>query len=116
PREPLCDERLVAFEDALALRLPAPAAQPKADDLCVLPYTSGTTGHPKGCMHTHATVQASALASLLWRGLHAESVFLAVAPLFHMLGMQNAMNLPLMLGATSVMMPRWNAANAARLI
>jgi len=116
PRAPLTDARLVAFEDALAQQLPPPPESPRVDDLCVLPYTSGTTGHPKGCRHTHATVQASALASQLWRGLHAESVFLAVAPLFHMLGMQNAMNLPMTLGATVVMLPRWNAAAAARLI
>lgn len=116
PRQPLDDPRFFALEEALALRLPAPADEPKADDLCVLPYTSGTTGHPKGCMHTHATVQASALASKLWRGLHAESVFMGVAPMFHMLGMQNAMNLPILVGGTVVMMPRWHAATAARLI
>jgi fatty-acyl-CoA synthase len=39
-----------------------------------------------------------------------------VAPLFHMLGLQNGMNLPIFLGATAVMMPRWNAGLAARLI
>jgi fatty-acyl-CoA synthase len=41
---------------------------------------------------------------------------LAVAPLFHMLGMQNGMNMPIFAGATAVMMPRWNPAMAARLI
>lgn len=116
PRQPLGDARLTALEDAIALKLAPPPGIPQAHELCVLPYTSGTTGHPKGCMHSHATVLASAIASQLWRALHAESVFLAVAPLFHMLGMQNAMNLPMTLGATVVMLPRWNAAVAARLI
>lgn len=116
PREPLAHARLIAFEAALAECLPCPEESPGAGDLCVLPYTSGTTGHPKGCMHTHATVLAATSASQLWRGLHAESVFLAVAPLFHMLGMQNAMNLPMTLGATVVMLPRWHPAAAARLI
>lgn len=116
PRQPVVDAAMTALEDAIALQLPPPDLQPRASDLCVLPYTSGTTGQPKGCMHTHTTVLASAVASQLWRGLHAESVFLAVAPLFHMLGMQNAMNLPMTLGATVVMLPRWNAAAAARLI
>lgn len=82
------------------------------DALAVLPYTSGTTGHPKGCMHTHATVLASNISSQLWRGLHAESVFLCVAPLFHMLGLQNGMNVPITLGATTVMLPRWHAPSA----
>ena len=85
-------------------------------DLALLPYTSGTTGHPKGCMHTHGTVIASLAASHIWKGLHCESVLLAVAPLFHMLGLQNGMNMPIFLGGTSVMLPRWNPALAARLI
>ena len=91
-----------------------PALQP--GDLAVLPYTSGTTGHPKGCMHTHQTVIASLAASHVWKGLHCETVVLAVAPLFHMLGLQNGMNMPIFLGGTSVMLPRWNPALAARLI
>ena len=107
---------LHGLEDAIAQALPAPAEHPGSQDLCVLPYTSGTTGHPKGCMHTHATVLASNMASQVWRGLHMDSVFLAVAPLFHMLGMQGGLNVPVTLGATVVMMPRWHAAAAARLI
>ncbi len=107
---------LHGLEDAIAQALPAPAEHPGSQDLCVLPYTSGTTGHPKGCMHTHATVLASNMSSQVWRGLHMDSVFLAVAPLFHMLGMQGGLNVPITLGATVVMLPRWNAASAARLI
>ncbi|BEP51529.1 MULTISPECIES: long-chain-fatty-acid--CoA ligase [Variovorax] len=116
PRAPLDDPRLHGFEQAIALGL-APAALPLSpDDLAVLPYTSGTTGHPKGCMHTHATLLASLASSAVWKQLHVETVTLAVAPLFHMLGLQNGMNLPMFLGATAVMMPRWDPAMAARLI
>jgi len=116
PRAPLEGARLHGFEAAIALGL-APAALPLSpDDLAVLPYTSGTTGHPKGCMHTHATLLASLASSAVWKQLHVETVTLAVAPLFHMLGLQNGMNLPMFLGATAVMMPRWDPAMAARLI
>jgi len=116
PRAPLEGARLHGFEAAIALGL-APAALPLSpDDLAVLPYTSGTTGHPKGCMHTHATLLASLASSAVWKQLHVETVTLAVAPLFHMLGLQNGMNLPIFLGATAVMMPRWDPAMAARLI
>lgn len=103
-------------EDAIAQALAPQCVHPGPDELAVLPYTSGTTGHPKGCMHTHATVLASNLGSQVWRGLNVDSVFLCVAPLFHMLGMQNGMNMPLTLGGTIVMMPRWNPVVAIRLI
>ena len=115
-RQPLPGAAFHGFEEALALQLQAAADRGQPDDLCVLPYTSGTTGHPKGCMHTHATVLASNVASQVWKNLNVDSVFLCVAPLFHMLGMQNGMNVPITLGATIVMMPRWNAAQAVRLI
>jgi fatty-acyl-CoA synthase len=110
------DPRLTPFEEAIAQGLAPGAALPASEDLCVLPYTSGTTGHPKACMHSHSTVVASLAASAVWKGLHNESVVLAVAPLFHMLGMQNGMNLPILLGGTAIMMARWDAAVAARLI
>jgi fatty-acyl-CoA synthase len=116
PRQPLPGAAFHGFEDALALQLQPAADRGAPDDLCVLPYTSGTTGHPKGCKHTHATVLASNVASQVWKNLNVDSVFLCVAPLFHMLGMQNGMNVPITLGATVVMMPRWNAAQAVRLI
>lgn len=116
PRRALGDGRLHAFEEAIGLGLqPGPAATAPGD-LAVLPYTSGTTGQPKGCMHTHATLLASLAASQVWKNLHADTVVLTVAPLFHMLGLQNGMNMPLVLGGTAVMMPRWNPAAAARLI
>jgi fatty-acyl-CoA synthase len=67
-------------------------------------------------MHSHRSLVAANVTSQQWRSLHADVTVLCVAPLFHMLGLQNAMNLPLTLGATVVMMPRWNAAVAARLM
>jgi acyl-CoA synthetase (AMP-forming)/AMP-acid ligase II len=107
---------IVPWREALAAgRRPLPHAA-GVHDLAVLPYTSGTTGRPKGCMHTHATVQASNLASVAWRGFTGEDVFFAVAPLFHAMGMQNGMHLPLMLGGTVAMLPRWDRDAALDLI
>ncbi|AYC32753.1 long-chain fatty acid--CoA ligase [Pseudomonas cavernae] len=101
---------------ALAQQLqPAPAlAGP--DDLCMLPYTSGTTGKPKACVHTHRTVMTSFVGSSLWRPTNAASVFLAVAPLFHLLGLQNNVNAAVFNGGTLVLMPRWDRETAAELI
>ena len=116
PRRALPSPAFSALEDAIAEHLEPRTDHPHVNDLAVLPYTSGTTGHPKGCRHSHATLLASNLASQVWRGLHADAVFLCVAPLFHMLGLQNGMNMPITLGATLVMMPRWHPAQAVALV
>jgi len=87
-----------------------------ADDLAVLPYTSGTTGKPKGCMHTHRTVQATACSYLRWRGAPQRSVVLAALPMFHVTGMQSCMNGPIYAGATMVILSRWDRDCAAMQI
>ena len=87
------------------------AAQP--DDLAVMPYTSGTTGKPKGCMHTHASVQATTVPYLHWRGAQEASVVLCALPMFHVTGMQAGMNSPIHLGATIVVLSRWDRDCAA---
>lgn len=98
-----------------AAAVPAPP-QAGPDDLSLLPYTSGTTGRPKGCRHTHRTLMASLTGSRTWRALPEGLVALAVAPMFHLLGLQNGMNLPILLGGTVVMLRRWDREAAARLI
>lgn len=87
-----------------------------SDDLCMLPYTSGTTGAPKACVHTHRTVMTSFVGSTLWRRVSAESTFLSVAPLFHLLGLQTNVNSAIYAGATIVLLPRWDREAAAILI
>jgi fatty-acyl-CoA synthase len=57
------------------------------NDLAVLPYTSGTTGLPKGCMHLHKSIMHNAVASSLWGNGAADNVTLAVVPMFHITGM-----------------------------
>jgi fatty-acyl-CoA synthase len=78
------------------------------DDLAVMPYTSGTTGKPKGCMHTHSSVQATTVPYLYWRGATGDSVVLSALPMFHVTGMQAGMNAPLYRGATIVVLSRWD--------
>ncbi|OYU98232.1 MAG: long-chain fatty acid--CoA ligase, partial [Burkholderiales bacterium PBB5] len=113
---PAADGRCTDWQAALDASLAPGPHQAGPDDLCVLPYTSGTTGRPKGCRHTHGTMAASLAASAVWRSLGADEVVLAVAPMFHLLGMQNGLNLPALLGATVVMLPRWDRVAAAELI
>ncbi|MFI5444889.1 long-chain fatty acid--CoA ligase [Polaromonas sp. UC242_47] len=95
-------------------RLPVHTATPQ--DLAVLPYTSGTTGLPKGCMHTHASIMHNAVASCLWGNASFENVVLAVVPMFHITGMVSMMHAAIYGGATLVIMPRWDRELAGRLI
>ena len=55
-----------------------------------MPYTSGTTGEPKGCMHTHRSVMHTAVAGMAWFRTLPEVIYLGVLPFFHVTGMQNA--------------------------
>ncbi len=88
-------------------------AQP--DDLAMLPYTSGTTGLPKGCMHTHRTLMANTVGGQ-WGFAAAETVALGVVPMFHITGMMYGVLAPAFGGSTVVLMPRWDRELAARLI
>lgn len=105
-----------AWSSALGAGLRATERSSKPDDLCVMPYTSGTTGNPKGCMHTHRSVMHNAVVPLSWFGTHQDVVFLASLPFFHVTGMQGSMNGPLYLGATVVVLARWDREVALRCI
>lgn len=87
-----------------------------ADDLAVLPYTSGTTGLPKGCMHTHRTVQANTFGGYHWLNATSDAICLATLPLFHVTGMVHSMHIPILSGATVVMMTRWDREYARKVI
>ena len=106
----------VPWYGAMAVNAQPSPHRAGAKDLCLLPYTSGTTGRPKGCRHTHGTMNASLAGSQLWRGLTSEAVIMGVAPMFHLLGMQSGMNTPILLGATVVVLPRWDREAAGRLM
>jgi fatty-acyl-CoA synthase len=116
PRKAIAHGAVVAWDEALgAGHVPgAHAAGP--DDLAVLPYTSGTTGHPKGAMLTHANLLATSTGACAWIQSSSEAVVLGVLPLFHLTGMQANMNVPIQLGGTSALMTRWDRDTAAELI
>lgn len=106
----------VAWSDMLAANAtPAPPSN-KPEDLVVMPYTSGSTGKGKGCMHTHMTTLHATQCLYDWFGLKEDDVYLSSAPMFHVVGMQAGMNAPMVTGATTVILPRWNREIAAELI
>jgi cyclohexanecarboxylate-CoA ligase len=78
-------------------------------------YTSGTTGQPKGVMHTYNTLVAcTGPARTL--GFNAESVILMASPLAHQTGFLFGMLLPMMLGARAVFQDIWEPVKAAQII
>jgi fatty-acyl-CoA synthase len=81
-----------------------------------MPYTSGTTGEPKGCMHTHRSTMHTLVANMHWFAVQPEMTLLAVAPFFHVTGMQGGMNGPLYNGNTVVLLPRWDRVVAAECV
>ncbi|MBS0446104.1 MAG: long-chain fatty acid--CoA ligase [Proteobacteria bacterium] len=97
-----------------ARRLPGPhTAGP--DDMALLPYTSGTTGLPKGCIHTHRTLMSNTVGAA-WGHAGPEAVSLGVVPMFHITGMLYGVLGPAFVGSTTVILPRWDRELAGRLM
>ncbi len=115
-RQPISGKGVVAWRDALAANLSPGEHTSGPDDLCCMPYTSGTTGEPKGCMHTHRSVMHTAVCGMEWFRALPEVTYLGVLPFFHVTGMQNAMNSPIYMGSTVVLLPRWDREAAGMLI
>ncbi|MCR5942772.1 AMP-binding protein [Ochrobactrum sp. XJ1] len=94
--------------EALSLRMSAPPLSRGDDDLAILPYSSGTTGRPKACMHSHAAAQFVAEAQAIWYGLDHSSVMTSFMPFFHVAGMMASMASGVSVGATLIIKTRWD--------
>ncbi len=98
---------------------PAEAPEVEIDpgeDIAVLPYSSGTTGLPKGVMLTHRNLVANLLQTRATQEVDPDDVLIGVLPFFHIYGMQVIMNLGLREGATVVTMPRFDLDQFLSLI
>jgi fatty-acyl-CoA synthase len=116
PRTVIRASGVTMWQDALARGIQPGPHLSTADDLCVMPYTSGTTGQPKGCVHRHRSVMHTAIATVMWQTSHHEDRGLSVLPMFHVTGMQHCVNIPIYLGSSTVIMARWNREVAGKLI
>jgi acyl-CoA synthetase (AMP-forming)/AMP-acid ligase II len=88
------------------------------ETLAALPYSSGTTGLPKGVMLTHYNLVANIYQLVAPHGtpLKPSDVMLCFLPLYHIYGLNVALNPMLTLGATLVLMPRFNVPQLLGLL
>jgi fatty-acyl-CoA synthase len=112
-REAISGPGVTLWSDMLKRDLRPGPMSAGPDDLCVMPYTSGTTGQPKGCMHTHRSTMSTLVGGVHWFSRTQDAVYLSVLPFFHVTGMAGSMNGPVFIGATIVILSRWDRDVAA---
>jgi acyl-CoA synthetase (AMP-forming)/AMP-acid ligase II len=106
-----------SYTELLAGPPPAPLDVPVSPgDPCMIMYTSGTTGRPKGALLTHGNITWNAVNVVVDADFRADEVALAVAPLFHTAGL-NMLCLPTLLkGGMVVIEPAFDPGRALELI
>jgi len=108
--------QIINWSETQSKKSPFKETDTSITDLAAILYTSGTTGRPKGCMHTHETVMRTIEGAVIWEAMDSTSVLLSTAPLFHVTGMQHSMNAGIAAAGTLVILPRWDPKIAGSLI
>ncbi|HLX86554.1 MAG TPA: AMP-binding protein [Terriglobales bacterium] len=113
----------IGYEDFSNLLLPTSAQFPKPDKspqetVAALPYSSGTTGMPKGVMLSHYNLVANVYQTVgpNAASLAADDVILCFLPLYHIYGLSVALTLSLTIGSTLVLMPRFDVQKLCALL
>ena len=105
------------YEDVLTSAREDPVdEQITLDDVAMIQYTSGTTGHPKGVMMTHGNITWNSINMLIDIDIRTDEVSLLAAPLFHTAGMNNCFLTTVLKGGSTVMMRSWGIELAIDLI
>jgi len=105
------------YEDLLAAADPEPRDVPVSlEDPCLVMYTSGTTGKPKGAVLTHGNMTWNATNQLLGFDFEQTERTLALAPLFHIGGLNGTVNPTLLRGGCAVIVRRFDPAETLAVI
>ena len=102
--EPVADLATLVTEDGPGLTAPAP------DDHALLMYTSGTTGRPKGVLHSHASLLAGGWTTACAHGLEPGDRGLCVLPIYHINGLCVTVMGALVSGGSLAVVPRFSAS------
>ena len=90
--------------------------QVDAGGVKMLLYTSGTTGRPKGVLHSHNTLNRVMEQSARYWGVHVGDAIIMPSPVTHVSGYANGLEMPFSVGTRTVLMESWEAGEAIRLI
>jgi len=95
-----------------------PGIEPEPDDVALVIYTGGTTDRPKGVMLSHRNLVANAIQTRHWisDAREGRERFLCVLPFSHIYGLTTALNVPVMLGATMIILPTFQTREVLETI
>ena len=103
---------LRSWDDLVAAAQPLPESHPQPDptDIALLQYTGGTTGVPKAAVLTHRNLVAQAAQDVAWchELVPGQETFFAALPIFHVYGLTTGLTVPVLLGATIVLFPKFD--------
>ncbi|QYB00574.1 AMP-binding protein (plasmid) [Rhodococcus sp. USK10] len=105
----------VSFTDLMLEDAPSVRHSPRPEQACVIAYTSGTTGHPKGAVQSHRGIALNCGLTATMHGRDDSDVIVTALPAAHVYG-NVAINGTLMAGGTVVLMERFDASRALELI
>ncbi len=108
-------EEAISWDSALR-EIDPPELKVNNEDVAMIPYTAGSTGIPKGCIHTHATVISNTISAAYWERVSSAAVHLSALPFFHVTGLIHCLLSPIYTGSTMVIMSRWDRRTALEAI
>ena len=111
--------KIIPYDDLIANGgKPQPVAINPDTDVAVLQYTGGTTGTPKGAMLTHSNLTINVAQLQRWAPgmVKGDEQIMGVLPFFHVFGMTVVMNFAIAIGASMILMPRFELVQGLKLI